>query len=222
MNIVRSFDLKLNAIAGRFENSNLNETIVHSEVVMYGQRVITAKTAEWLSHRKIIFVLFLAIVVTKSSAYDFDNWDVPCKFLDSINITGGTTDLTDGSITFDGYTFPKELHAIYDYEFLNESFRQPVAPHPRGCICALNPLKPCIRMCCPRGKHFRGNCIDDERVINVTVSIDNTTDGNVYDHFNYVWGKPCSRVFRMDPEKNVKDAWVLFKVSKREICHHLH
>lgn len=163
----------------------------------------------------LVILAVLLVIVATSNAY-LDNLNKPCKYLDSINITDGIPNDDDGSITFDGIYYPSYLHAIYDYEFVNESYRQPVAPHVRGCTCK---LAPCVRMCCPRGQYldFR-QCYTNDSVSDLTVSVthdgENFDEEKLFDIFNFVVGKPCREIAVAEPDKYTDtDTWVLFRVS---------
>ncbi|XP_037034908.1 G-protein coupled receptor Mth2-like [Bradysia coprophila] len=191
-------------------------------------------------HNKYFFIAIAVVVlvfVVKSNAH-LDDLNKPCKYLDSINITDGEENKDDGSIKFEGVSYPSYLHAVYDYEFVNESFRQPVAPHVRGCTCK---LAPCVRMCCPRGQYlYRSvngtNCYKNDSVSDASTSVTNDgqnfEDEKVFEIFNYVVGKPCHKIFQMKPSNYPEtNTWVLFKngsillgdppyemLSKNEYC----
>jgi len=157
-----------------------------------------------------IAIVTLLVIVTKSNAY-FDDLNKPCKFLDSINITDGSFDEDDDSITHDGIYYPKGYYAEYDYEFVNESYRQSVAQHWRGCTCK---LKPCVRMCCPRGQILdRTQCLNDS-VYDLPASATNDgisfTRGNIFDLFHYVVGRPCYQISPSEPDIYPEDTWFLF------------
>lgn len=169
-------------------------------------------------HKNYLFSTFaiLLVIAAKSTAY-LDNLNKPCKYLDSINITAGEHNSDDGSITFEGVYYPSYLHAIYDYEFVNESFRQPVAPHVRGCACKLGS---CVRMCCPRGQFlFRTTCYTNDSVSDLSVSVargdgEPPDEEKLFDIFHYVVGKPCHEINLMEPAKYPDtDTWTLFRVS---------
>lgn len=170
-----------------------------------------------LHHKHLFIVLVtLLVIVSKSSAH-LDNLNKPCKFLDSINITGGVRNDDDGSITFEGIYYPSYLHATYDYEFVNETFRQEVAPHERGCTCK---LAPCVRMCCPRGQYlYQSDCYTNDSVSDLTVNVrrdeeDSGVNENLFEIFHYVHGKPCHQINLLEPERyEDSDTWVLFRVS---------
>lgn len=166
---------------------------------------------------KYLFVILviLLVIVAKSNAY-LDNLNKPCKYLDSINITDGSFDETDESITFEDIYYAKNMYAWYDYEFVNETYRQKTADHLRGCTCK---LKPCVRMCCPRGQFlFRTSCYANDSVSDLPISVTNDegdfVEEKIFDLFNYVVGKPCHEISAMEPEKySDTDTWILFRVS---------
>lgn len=165
-------------------------------------------------HKYLFVVVVILLVIVTTSAY-LDNLNKPCKFLDSINITDGSYDDTDESITFDGIYYPTSLYAEYDYEFVNESYRQKTDPHIRGCTCK---LKPCIRICCPRGQFlYRSDCYTNDSIHDLDVPV--THDGeiveeNIFEIFHYVVGKPCYQISPLEPEKYPDtDTWALYRVS---------
>lgn len=72
--------------------------------------------------------------------------DLPCDYLDSINITEGIHQ-PNGSIIFNDIEFPLHHYANVSYA-LKGTERTTVLEHTRGCPC-IN--KPCLRLCCPYG-----------------------------------------------------------------------
>lgn len=144
-----------------------------------------------------------------------DNFNVPCKYLDSINITNGKKN-TDGSITFDGIRFGRGDYGLYDYVIVNGNTRNPAQPHLRGCPCK---KKPCVSLCCPRGSIYsnEAGCMKPETFStpteiwndkNVTATVE------MFEHFGYVQNKPCDAegFTEMDPEQNPTDVWYLYNV----------
>lgn len=73
--------------------------------------------------------------------------ELPCHFLDSINITNGISQ-PNKSIIFDGTVYPEGQYADIDYILNEDSDIETVKLHRRGCLCN---LKPCIRFCCSFG-----------------------------------------------------------------------
>lgn len=64
--------------------------------------------------------------------------ELPCHYLLSINITGGTQH-DDGSITFENITYSSSLYGKMDrvlrYDENHVPFFEEVEPYKRGCIC---------------------------------------------------------------------------------------
>lgn len=63
--------------------------------------------------------------------------ELPCRFVDSIDISEGALQLNQ-SIIFDGVEFTPADYAKVDHDSINET-----EPHTRGCLCN---RKPCIRV----------------------------------------------------------------------------
>lgn len=120
--------------------------------------------------------------------------ELPCHFLDSINITDGTPQ-QDKSIIFDGITFTEDQYA---YVLKNESNRT----YPRGCLCN---LKPCLRLCCPYGSIFErttdgmSSCRSHEAATQFENEIQaedrNAKNRLVNHHFGYVNDRPCEDLY---------------------------
>ena len=160
-----------------------------------------------------LIAILIAICINASCA-SHDNLNVPCKFRDSINITDGYLD-SDSNIVFDDIVYTSNHYGVFDYEFINETFRQPAAPHYRGCICQ---LKPCVRLCCGRGSTFRnGSCVDHPNLLNLKIELSddmgNKNNESLFDVFGYTIGKPCSTVIELTPDIYPDDAWTMSYVS---------
>lgn len=69
---------------------------------------------------------------------------LPCDFVDSINITGGV-EFSNNSILFEGIVYNQ--YATVNFIW-NGTKQTQVEPHIRGCPCLQTP---CIRLCCPYG-----------------------------------------------------------------------
>lgn len=164
------------------------------------------------------FLLVLVLLCVQANGYSgpsfvSDNLNVPCKFLDSINITDGIQNV-DGSITFDEITYTSDNYGIFNYEFVNETYRRPAVPHLRGCTCR---VRPCVRLCCPRG-HIVGNgCEKYDQSHNLSIDIWNseneTSTVQLFEQFSYTLGKPCQFIIENFPETNPEDEWYLYHVS---------
>lgn len=102
-----------------------------------------------MRHTCARLVLLIQFSVWCSSAASMSN-DLPCPFLDSINITNGIFQ-PNKSIIFDGTVFPEGQYAEINYILNEGSERESVKLHIRGCICS---LRPCIRFCCSVGSYL--------------------------------------------------------------------
>lgn len=94
------------------------------------------------------FFVVIGFVLNRCSGLSFRSDVLPCDFQDSMNITNGILQ-SDGAIIFNGTKYSKEQFAEIDYIVVNESKREAVEPHFRGCPCN---VRPCIRLCCPLGQ----------------------------------------------------------------------
>lgn len=127
--------------------------------------------------------------------------ELPCHFLDSINITAGVI-RNDKSIVYKNVTYSKNQYAKINYIIENGSTRITVEPYLRGCLCN---NKPCIRLCCPFGtfsdltvKQGR-KCRSDEaaKEYEATIFDEFNEDHNVTldHHFAYVDDRPCNKFY---------------------------
>lgn len=104
----------------------------------------------WLS-RKLSLVAVIGITYIGLSQAFLLSRELPCEYLESVNITNGA-ELANGHILHNDVVYPKELYAKINYEmdYLGKE-RKIVEPYIRGCLCR---IKPCIRLCCPHGNFF--------------------------------------------------------------------
>lgn len=105
-----------------------------------GIYLIPHKVGVWL------IVLIGLLWINWTDAYSGTH-ELPCQYLDSINITDGTSQ-SDESILFDNITFTKDQYSVLNYMLENGTERVTVKPYLRGCLCN---TRPCIRLCCPFG-----------------------------------------------------------------------
>lgn len=106
---------------------------------MRGHRKQTRFTCE-----RLIFLIQLS--VWWSSVVSVPT-ELPCHFLDSINITDGIAQ-PNKSIIFGSTLYPEGQFADVDYILDEEGEHETVQLHRRGCLCH---LKSCIRFCCSIG-----------------------------------------------------------------------
>lgn len=87
--------------------------------------------------------------------------ELPCKYSDSINITGGDHH-DNGRIVFESTEFRQEHYTTINY-IIESGENVTVKTYDRGCICN---IKKCIRLCCPIGSsvHDGGFCNHDKPI----------------------------------------------------------
>lgn len=96
-----------------------------------------------LSFKSLSILIALILRVSYSDALLFSR-DLPCDFLDSVNITGGVLH-SNNSFIFNGIEFTVGQYTKVNYIVKDGQFLI-VEPYYRGCPCK---NKPCIRLCCP-------------------------------------------------------------------------
>lgn len=127
--------------------------------------------------------------------------ELPCHFLDSINITAGVLQ-PDNSIIFGGTTFNENHYSRIDYVLDNGTQPIPAEPHLRGCLCD---IKPCIRLCCEYGSiHQRipgsgVRCQKQDTPVkfesDIHVESPHVTTLLENHYFGYVHDRPCNKFY---------------------------
>lgn len=84
-------------------------------------------------------LLYMNMIHSHSVTYD-----LPCHFLDSINITAGVRQ-TNGSILYDGILFANGQYSNVNYTLEYGKKHIPTDSHIRGCLCTYN--RTCLRFC---------------------------------------------------------------------------
>lgn len=175
-------------------------------------------------HQPQLFVLLCAVIWigATSAMVAHDNWNVPCRYVDSVNITGLPVHVNGRhrtvSVTFDNHTYSPDLIGEFDYEILNETYRQPTVRHPRLCVCQ---NRPCVRLRCPRGQLFVGDaCEPDARMEQLSIPV-RMANGelqtlNLFDSFGVTIGKQCELMTALEPDRYPDDAWELHQVRERK------
>lgn len=134
------------------------------------------------------------------------NQELPCDFIDSINITGGIVD-ANHNILFNGIEFTSDQYATVNY-IIDGTDRILVKMHERGCPCM---SKPCIRLCCPYGSFVESmeygediECRKNEAAKQIKSEIidenNKTSVINLNEHFGFA-DKACHRHFIADDFK---------------------
>lgn len=93
----------------------------------------------------LLFVLLATVLHTSGKVVEYGK---PCSVRESINITGATLD--NGNLVYEGVVYNSSWYAYYDYEIDKDENVVRVAPHVRGCICAVKGY--CARFCCDPSK----------------------------------------------------------------------
>lgn len=149
----------------------------------------------------VIFILIGLLSLHLTTAFD----ELPCHFLDSINITGGIRYLHDDSIRFNDIIYPKNQYAQINYVLQDGTDKATVDPYIRGCICN---IKPCLRLCCPLGSLFTLTdiettvCTDHDKARNFQAEVLHENNEvkvvPLENYFTYVEGHPCKFLYAVD------------------------
>ncbi|XP_031622142.1 G-protein coupled receptor Mth2-like [Contarinia nasturtii] len=147
-----------------------------------------------------LFSVIGLLLLSDSNAFLLSR-DLPCKYLDSINITDGIRQ-HDDSILYNGITFPKDQYTKVNYKLEKGEERVFVEPYIRGCVCN---KKPCIRLCCPIGMFFDATIIGSQKcqphsaakgfTADLIDEQNKTEKITLDDHFAFVNDRPCNRVY---------------------------
>lgn len=139
---------------------------------------------------------FLLVIVINTSVSINLFSDLPCPFLESVNITGGASQY-DSSIIFDNITYTNYAHIAYTFE--NGSILHKTNPYIRGCIPK---NKPFLRLKCPFGLAYH-DCPSYRNIQNLKQDIFNKNNETILtlNHtFGYLFDKPCSKTDYTDPD----------------------
>lgn len=95
----------------------------------------------------LVFLHLLSIGWSQSL---FANHELPCNYLDSIDISDGVVQ-ANLSIIYGDIEFKVNNYGVINYILNDDMEFIAVKPYFRGCPCQ---IKPCIRLCCPHGSFF--------------------------------------------------------------------
>lgn len=138
--------------------------------------------------------------------------EIPCKFLDTVDISSGTQDI-NGNFHHEGTIYQKGTFAEFEYVLKNFTIKVKVKKHVRGCICK---YKPCIRICCPLSD---GNICKRPDTLKVPTKqgdemiIDLNERG-----YGFLMGRPCKEMYNLEPQNYDYDRWYLL-VSDLIFCY---
>lgn len=165
--------------------------------------------------KNISSLLFLLLIVsTSASSYIPADKDAPCDFFSTIDISAGQR-LRNGSILHNNIEYTKDLYAEYNYEITNLTVKLSKPTHIRGCLCL---LMDCVRFCCPPGQITKNEvCVDHDRndvFVNATDENQELKLVNIREQkYGLIYGKPCEKMFQLDPADEPTDEWVFLKVN---------
>jgi len=149
----------------------------------------------------IIFIIIVVIIRTADSS-------LPCKFIETINITSGYKDINQNFV-YKSDIFPLGTYGEFDYIEDYAHVKVSVNPHIRGCICK---NKPCLRFCCLENdddclqpNEFSVRNEDNEEEI---VSVGDNKYG-------ILLGRSCEEMFVL--EEDAGEDWKLLNVSLMQI-----
>lgn len=160
-------------------------------------------------HAKWIPLLFVVVVIISGLIFLIINLryghSLPCDYLDSVNITGGSLQ-SDSSIIFNNIKYPSDQHFDVNYILRNGSKTHinVNATYRRGCLCN---MRPCVRLCCANGVFYNNQQFKCERhaaelakhFVHDVLDRDNSTESWVLDdHFAFIYDKPCHGMFIAD------------------------
>lgn len=158
----------------------------------------------------IVQSLFIIISIGMGSASVVTMMQGPCNFYDTINITSGHRDDKENFIYKD-VVFRYGTYGLYDYVIENSTVKVFVDPHYRGCVCE---YKPCIRLCCLEsagGKNER--CLKTQEFQVETNDGEEKTLDIHSDEYGVLMGRPCNRMYQLEPQDYPDDHWTFLKVS---------
>lgn len=114
-------------------------------------------------------------------------YDLPCHFLDSINITAGVRQ-TNGSILYDGILFANGQYSSINYTLEYGQKHIPADSHIRGCLCTHN--RTCLRFC-----HEAANTDLEHEILNAH---NRTEMVKLHKQFTIIDNHPCEEMYIAD------------------------
>lgn len=154
------------------------------------------------SDNMYLIVLIGFITLNCGSHGILQSGNLPCDFLDSMNISDGALG-SNRTIIYKDLEFPLDQYARINYTFINGVERISVAPYIRGCVCN---RKPCIRLCCPFGsiQVKSRQCQPNEVAKSMKVFSEknhnaytaaNVTNIEAVPQFTFIHDYPCKRLY---------------------------
>lgn len=154
-----------------------------------------------------MWFILIAILCINLNLASLIGDELPCDFVDSINISAGEVHANQ-SITFNGLLYAQHQYAKVNYILKDGTKPVIVEPYVRGCPCN---FRPCMRLCCPFGTFVdamtpegRVECSDVETAWSLRSEIiDENNQSKALDltqHFGFV-DRICKLHFYADESK---------------------
>lgn len=169
----------------------------------------------------IVLIFVFGIVIILNSSIIYERNQLPCEYLDSINITDGIHRPDDDSVVFNGMVFDKNQYARIDYVLDNGMTHRAVPSYVRGCICQ---MKSCIRLCCPynsfyqnRSCHRHSNHTHIQRLKTTILNRHKQIELISLDHrFTYVTDRSCHQRYIADEYQMIYVRNLLYESIERQ------
>lgn len=162
------------------------------------------------------FIVTIFVLSTSIQTYAFNSmlqWQGPCNFMDTINITDGKMNEVTKDFVFNGITYEYGTYGLYGYIIENYTEKINVTPHYRGCVCK---YKPCIRLCCVQGVGLNGDHPSCIKTNELSVFGQDNEDAiiNIESHeYGVLIDRPCGKMYELEPLDYPEDQWTFLKVS---------
>lgn len=151
------------------------------------------------------FIAITAFLITQPASSS-----LPCKFIDTVNISDGYYD-SNQNFVYNGDIYPVGIFQEFDYVEDHSQNKTSVDPHLRGCVCK---LKPCIRVCCFNKAEKNSKCLGSDK-FNVKNEDNKDEEVNINDNkYGILYSRPCSDMYILEPEGDERDEWNFLKVNK--------
>ena len=162
--------------------------------------------------RYLTVSIFVCLSVQIYAFNSLIQWQGPCNFMDTINITGGYKD-DNNSFIYQGVTYEHGTYGLYGYIIENQTEKITVPAHYRGCVCK---YKSCIRLCCMEGLGLNGqhpSCIKTNTLQVYTQDNDETVIDIESHEYGVLVNRPCGKMYELEPTDYTEDQWYFLKVS---------
>lgn len=171
-------------------------------------------SANWMRIINMPLFLLIGLLLINWPNVNAQTNELPCDFLDSVNITGGIYQ-SDNSILFDGIEFSVEQYAELNYTLDRGTKTIPVESYIRGCLCD---RVLCVRLCCPLGtanRRTKGglNCVphDDANDLDHDIIDENnaTIPTQIDQFFSITHSLPCKMMYISDNDFQITHVIIL-------------